>query len=103
MAEVLDATLTPGKVDLVGWQGPEALRALYAKSSLFVMPSRKEAFCIAALEARAAGLPVVANAGTGIADFIRHDDTGLLTDSDGAMAQVLEPCGGSARDGATGR
>lgn len=78
-----------GKVRLVGWQGPEALRALYADSSLFVMPSQKEAFCIAALEARAAGLPVVANAGTGIADFIRHDGTGLLAESDSDMAQAI--------------
>lgn len=78
-----------GTVDLVGWQGPEALRKLYTISSLFVMPSRKEAFCIAALEARAAGLPVVANAGTGIADFIHHDETGLLAQSDADMAQAI--------------
>jgi len=83
------------KVSLVGWQTPEDLRALYRRSSAFVMPSLKESFCIAALEARAAGLPVIARQNTGIADFIRHDVSGILAGSDREMAQAIA---GLARD-----
>jgi glycosyltransferase involved in cell wall biosynthesis len=78
-----------GKITLTGWQSREALRELYEAASLFVMPSRKEAFCIAALEARAAGLPVVAFAGTGIADFIRNNENGVLVQNDAALAETL--------------
>jgi glycosyltransferase involved in cell wall biosynthesis len=77
------------KITLAGWQSREALRDLYEGASLFVMPSRKEAFCIAALEARAAGLPVVAFAGTGIADFIRDGENGVLVQNDAALADAL--------------
>lgn len=78
-----------GKVTLTGWQSSDALRELYEGASLFVMPSRKEAFCIAALEARAAGLPVVAFAGTGIADFIRDSENGMLVHDDATLAEAL--------------
>lgn len=78
-----------GKVTLTGWQSREALRELYEAASLFVMPSRKEAFCIAALEARASGLPVVACAGTGIADFIRNDQNGVLVLDDEELTATL--------------
>lgn len=78
-----------GRITLVRWQSPQELRAHYANSSLFVMASRKEAFCIAALEARAAGLPVAAMAGTGITEFIRDGVTGILAKSDDEMANVI--------------
>ena len=78
-----------GKITLSGWQSREALRDIYEGASLFVMPSRKEAFCIAALEARAAGLPVLAFSGTGIADFIRNDENGVLVQNDAALAETL--------------
>jgi glycosyltransferase involved in cell wall biosynthesis len=77
------------RIHLAGWQRPEELRELYAESSLFVMPSVKEAFCIAALEARAAGLPVVGMAKSGIADFIQHDVSGILADNDEDMARQM--------------
>jgi len=77
------------QVDLPGWCSRDDLRRAFNGSDVFVMPSTKEAFCIAALEARAAGLPVVARAGTGIADFIRDGETGFLCDSDAAIAAAL--------------
>ena len=77
------------RVSLPGWLSAMDLRDLYRRGSVFVMPSVKESFCIAALEARAAGLPVIANRNTGIADFVTDGVSGLLVDDDSAMAQVI--------------
>lgn len=76
-------------VRIAGWLPPQELSDLYANADLFVMPSTKEAFCIAALEARAAGLPVLGMAKTGMADFIADGITGELAHDDGDMARRL--------------
>lgn len=72
-----------------GWISREQLRDIYHDCHAFIMPSVKESFCIAALEARASGLPVIARSKTGIEDYIQHGTNGLLTDSDIAMAQAI--------------
>ncbi|MDD9207583.1 glycosyltransferase family 4 protein [Georgenia sp. 10Sc9-8] len=66
-------------VEVVGRVPREHLPQRYAAAHVFLAPARLEAFGIAALEARAAGLPVVAGRGTGISEFIEHDVDGLLT------------------------
>ncbi len=76
-------------VELLGWQPREAIRALYAESDVFVLPSILESFGIAALEARCAGLPVVAMRNAGPAAFIRDGIEGLLADGDAGMAAAL--------------
>jgi glycosyltransferase involved in cell wall biosynthesis len=53
---------------------PAFLRSL----SIFAMPSRAEAFGVAALEAQACGLPVVASSVGGLPEVVRHAETGLL-------------------------
>ena len=57
----------------------------------FVLPSRSEAFPNGAVEAMAAGLPVVASAVGGLLDLIEPDRTGLLVppDNAGALATAL--------------
>ncbi|MFG2528373.1 glycosyltransferase family 4 protein [Streptomyces sp. NPDC048516] len=57
---------------------PWEVRELLAGADLFVNPSRRESFGIAALEARTSGLPVLARAHTGVADFVRHNREGAL-------------------------
>ncbi|UNX54280.1 glycosyltransferase family 4 protein [Georgenia sp. TF02-10] len=66
-------------VDLPGRVDHDRLRAHYAGVHVFVAPARLEAFGIAALEARAAGLAVVAGRGTGVSEFITDGVDGLLT------------------------
>jgi glycosyltransferase involved in cell wall biosynthesis len=65
------------------------IRATYAHADVFVAPAVLEAFGIAALEARAAGLAVVARRGTGIEEFVTDGVDGLLVDDDAGMARAL--------------
>jgi UDP-glucose:(heptosyl)LPS alpha-1,3-glucosyltransferase len=50
----------------------------YASADVLVLPSLREAFGMAALEAMAAGLPVIVSAATGVADLIDHGHNGLV-------------------------
>jgi glycosyltransferase involved in cell wall biosynthesis len=56
----------------------EDVADLLAASDAFVLPSISEAFPNSAIEAMAAGLPVVASATGGLLDLIEHGRTGLL-------------------------
>lgn len=78
-----------GVVTLRGRLPREEVRRAYAGAEVFVAPSVLEAFGIAALEARAAGLVVVARRGTGIEEFITDGVDGLLVDDDAGMARAL--------------
>lgn len=67
--------------DGVAWIGQatrDQLIALYRRASVFVMPSYFESFGIAALEAMAFGLPVVATAAGGLPEIIQDGETGFL-------------------------
>jgi glycosyltransferase involved in cell wall biosynthesis len=78
---------------LQGTACQKEIRDLYAEADLYVAPATLESFGIAALEARCAGLPVVAYSGSGVADFITHGEDGFLADDDSAMvARISELC-----------
>ena len=78
-----------------GHRTREQIRDMFANADIFVMPSTMESFGLAALEARTAGLPVVAMAETGVADFIHEEREGLLATSD---AHLIEQLARLARD-----
>lgn len=65
------------------------LAALYAESDVFVQLSVRESFGLAAIEARAAGLPVIGRSGNGLSEFVNHGTNGWLLDSDAAAVELL--------------
>lgn len=71
------------------WLDRDGLRSLYRRADVFVLPSITESFGLAALEARAAGLPVVARSGTGVDNYITDGIDGILCSSDIEMAEAL--------------
>lgn len=77
------------RVRLIGHCTREALRDLYADSDVFVLPSERESFGIAALEARAAGLPVIAMLATGARDFLSPGVHGLLARDHAELARFI--------------
>ena len=76
-------------VSMPGRVGRDELRERYWDSDVYLTPARLEAFGIAALEARTAGLPVVARLDTGVGDFVVDGDNGLLGADDEALAHGL--------------
>ena len=65
---------------------------------MFVLPTEHEAFGLAVLEARCAGLPVVARSGCGVADIIEHGRHGYLASNRRQMADyIAQLCGQGAR------
>jgi len=59
------------------WQYIDLMRSV----DIFCLPSRNEPFGIVALEAWAAGKPVVATTAGGTKEFIWHDVNGFLVDA----------------------
>ncbi|MBO2453200.1 glycosyltransferase family 4 protein [Actinomadura barringtoniae] len=76
-------------VSLPGRLSRHQIRALFARADAFVAPATLESFGIAALEARCAGLPVIARAEGGIGEFISDGKEGILVGGDGAMAEAI--------------
>ena len=76
-------------VSMPGRVGRDQLRDRYWDSDIYLTPARLEAFGIAALEARTAGLPVVARQDTGVGDFVVDGVNGLLGPDDDALARGL--------------
>ncbi len=84
-----DALGLAGWVELPGRLDRSAIRDLYRRADLFVSTTELESFGIAALEARTAGVPVLARAGTGSAEFVLDGVTGVLAPDDDALARAV--------------
>jgi glycosyltransferase involved in cell wall biosynthesis len=49
-------------------------------ADLFIIPSQSESFGLAALEAMACGIPVVASSVGGLPELVRHNETGFIAE-----------------------
>jgi glycosyltransferase involved in cell wall biosynthesis len=68
-------------VELLGWLDEEAKQRVLASSWVLAMPSLKEGWGLAVVEAAAAGTPTVAfRAAGGVLESVVHGVTGLLAD-----------------------
>ena len=77
---------------LVRWRGRLTRAELareYRDADVYVSPSRLEAFGIAALEARTAGLPVIGRVDSGVSEVIVDGVSGLLAEDDDGLADAL--------------
>ena len=97
-----DAVVFTGRID------DGALRDLYSRAQLFVMPSRDEGFGFVFLEAMRAGTPCIGARGAA-EEIIEHGATGLIvdpadsTDILGAILRLFDDPGLCRRFGAAGR
>jgi glycosyltransferase involved in cell wall biosynthesis len=66
------------RVEFVGYKQPAEVQRLLCRAHIFASPVRQEAFGMALLEARAAGLPVAAMAGGGVAEIVTPGRHGFL-------------------------
>ncbi len=78
-----------GWVQLAGRLERQQLPEVLAGADVFLAPAVREAFGLAALEARAAGVPIIARRGTGIADFVADGREGLLADGEPELADAI--------------
>ncbi len=77
------------RIELLGHRSRDEIRCLVATSDVFVLPTIRESFGLAALEARCAGLPVIAMRASGVSELVEHDVDGLLADSDVDLAACV--------------
>jgi glycosyltransferase involved in cell wall biosynthesis len=96
-------------VSLLGARPPAELARISAAADLAVLPSHFEAHPVAAIEAMACGLPIVASRVGSVPDFITHDRNGLIveprdtTGLEAALARLIDDPGLRARLGSAAR
>lgn len=78
-----------GLVRVTGRLPRHQVRDELLAAALYVAPSPKESFGIAALEARCAGVPVVAHRRSGVGEFVRDRVDGVLVGSDAEMVVAM--------------
>jgi hypothetical protein len=65
-------------VEFAGVKDGPDLAECYAEAQVLCLPSRREGVPLVLLEAMSFGLPVIATPVGGIADYVAHEDNGLL-------------------------
>lgn len=89
------------RVRWLGFIGGAGKRSLLSRASLFVLPSASENYGIAAVEAMHAGLSVIVTTGCGLADFVRRNAAGIVTD--GSVTSLRAALGTLVADEALAR
>jgi glycosyltransferase involved in cell wall biosynthesis len=68
----------PGRSDFIGWVDGAEKREFFSSIDLLAMPSEYECFGVAAVEALAAGVPVITSNRVGIADIVQTHGAGMI-------------------------
>ena len=89
LKQLADRSGVTGRVEFTGPVDEATKRELFRKSLFNVAPSRYEGWCIAAVEASAAGKAVVGTRIPGLQDAVRHDETGILVEPEN-VAQIAD-------------
>ncbi len=77
-------------VDLLGRVDRQTVHdQVLGRAHAFLAPADLESFGIAALEARCAGIPVLAKSGGGMGEFIHDEAEGLLCDTDADLSAAI--------------
>jgi colanic acid/amylovoran biosynthesis glycosyltransferase len=78
-----------------GYQSSDQIRSLLEKSDIYLQPSYFESLGIAALEASAMELPIIASNVGGLAEVVEHNFTGFLIPSNdsNALAEAIDEMG----------
>lgn len=73
-------------VEFLGWVEPERMHEVMARCFAVIVPSRREGFGLAALEAALAARPVVASKVGGLPEVVDDGATGILVTADDSAA-----------------
>lgn len=65
-------------VEFLGWVPPQEVPTLLTSVAMMLIPSREEGLPNVALQAAAAGVPIVSTRAGGLPEVVRHGETGLL-------------------------
>lgn len=76
-------------VELTGSRSQEEIADAFSRADIFALPTNQEAFGLAALEARVAGLPVVGMRMSGLQHLIEDGKEGLLAMDDAEFVRHL--------------
>ncbi len=76
-------------LEVLGWQPRSEVKKVLARSSVFILPTCKEALSIATLEALCAGVPAVAMSHGGVGDIIQHGREGFLAANEEEFADYI--------------
>lgn len=79
-------------VEFVGWRPPEEVPDVLSRTSMVLMPSRREGLPLVALEAAAMGRPIIATRIGGLTEVVVNGETGLLVEpeDDRALSKAIE-------------
>jgi len=80
------------RVMYLGYVGEENLPGIYAKATLFVLPSFDEGFGLPALEAMACGIPVIVSDGGALPETVEDAAMIFRIDEKNGLARVLREC-----------
>lgn len=92
MIELVESLRLHGKITLSGKLPHESVPEFLNSLDIFVVPSRTESFGVAALEASACGVPVVASRVGGLREVVQENVTGVFFESESVLglADALE-------------